>query len=691
MNVSYRRGVGLLVVCMAVNIVMLIYSTNIHSDILFMKFLMDDLVSGGEWSAWRFSPAPSYFPDMVLYALVYFSTTLVPLQLVAITAAQVIIIGVVSIWLVRLINPKKSNLFHLVPLFFLLVSLIATSHYSKESEIGIFFSSNNIQVPTVISSMLLLGLAILFIQRPRRITALLFVIVGSLGYASSAVFVICFLLPFMATLAALAAYLKVTRMLESYQSVFRLSLLFMFSQILGYSLSWFLTYNSPLSGRLPISIDGAKASLVQLWKATLYLYDPSTPWSFFAAVLFLIAVLYSLINSCSFAFRLIKVARRKAEIQVLSADRFTIGELIICLFFLFVTGTSIFGSVLSGGFVDRYGYRYFETFIAVSIILSAFFLERQLPARSKPVVIVFIVAVSLVGTIMSGYLLKEANKDREFSSLMREGAYNGEAKVTALCLDSAKQTGADLKAGIADYWMSRGVMFYMSDPKFILQSTDALKPFFWISSMAALKYPQKYGAEVYNFVVADDGKYGRLMGYDIATISKRIPGGYSVISCEGSTSSILYYGSDVLNLRLKEVHEAFLLSSIGSGSARYTGAELPGIVGVAVGSSRIATAADPSGILAYGPYIDLPGGKYVASLEFDSEPQFDSPVGRVEIGKFDSVVPTILYGGDIPSNVRIINVGFSVPKKGIEKLEVHVVFNGRGSLKINSLRLIGEQ
>jgi hypothetical protein len=691
MNVSFRWGVWGVAVCMAVNIVMLIYSTNIHSDILFMKFLMDDLVSGGEWSSWRFSPAPSYFPDMILYALAYFSTKLVPLQILAITAAQVIIIGVVSIWLVRLINPKRSSLFQLVPLFFLLVSLVATSHYSKDSEIGIFFSSNNIQVPTMISSLLLLGLAIVFIQRPRKITALLFVMVGALGYASSAVFIICFLLPFMATLAVSAVYLKVTRMLESYQAILRLSLLFVFSQLFGYALSYVLTYNSPLNGRLPISLEGAKTSIVQLWKATLYLYDSSTPWSLFAAVVFLVAFLYSLINSGLFLFGLVKITRETMEVQTSDVDKSLVGKLIICVFFMFVTGSSIFGSVLSGGFVDRYGYRYFETFIAVSVILFAFFLERQLSEKSKSIVITVIVTVSLVGTIMSVYLLKEANKEREFSSLIREGAYNGEAKVTALCLDNARHSGVDLKAGIADYWMSRGVMFYMRDPKFILQSTDTLKPFFWISSTAALKYPEKYGAEVYNFVVADDGRYGKLMGYDVATISKMIPGGYSVISCEGSTSSILYYSSNALDFRLKAVHEAFLLSSIGSGSALYSGAELPGIVGAVVGSSRAATAADASGIMAYGPYIDLPSGKYVATLEFDSKPQSDSSVGRIEIGRFDSAVPTILYGGNLPSNVGTISAEFSVPEKGIEKLEVHVIFNGRGSLKINSLRLVGRQ
>lgn len=691
MNVSFRWGLLILVVCMAVSIVTLVYSTNIHSDILFMKFLMDDLVSGGEWSAWRLSPAPSYFPDMILYAIVYFTTTLVPLQILTITAGQVIVIGVTSTWLVRLINPKVSKLFQLVPLFFLLISLIAASHYSKDSEIGIFFSSNNIQVPTMISSLLLLGLAIVFVQRPKKITALLFVMVGSLGYASSAVFIICFSLPFIATLAASAAYLKISRTLGCYRAILRLSLLFVFSQVLGYILSYLLTYNSPLSGRLPISFEGTKASLAQLWKATLYLFDPSTPWSLCAAVLFLVAFLYSVINSGIFAFRLIKSVKQKMTIPVPDADKTLVGEIIGCLFFLFVTGSSILGSVLSGGFIDRYGYRYFETFIAVSVVLVAVFLNKQLPGKAKSSVITVIVVVAMVVTTISGYMLKEANKSREFSDLVREGAYNGQAKATALCIDNAKNSGVDLQAGIADYWMSRGVMFYMRDPTFILQSTDNLKPFFWISSIAALKYPEKYGAEMYNFVVVDDGKYGKLMGYDLATISKRLPDGYGVIGCEGSTSSIIYYNDNALNLRLKEVHGTFLLSETGRGAAQYSGAELPGIVGAVVDSSRIASGADASGIMAYGPYIDLPGGKYIASMEFDSKPQSDSPVGRVEIGRFDSAVPTVLYGGDLASNARTVNVGFSVPKKGIEKLEVHVIFNGNGSLKINSLRLVGEQ
>lgn len=146
--------------CLIASLISLVYSTNIHSDILFMKYLLDDISSGGNWSDWRLSPAPSYFPDLVIYALAYSVSNLAPVQIILTTATQAIIVTLLSIALTRQLNPNTPRAAKLAIMALTLLCLITTSQYTLESSIGIFFGSNNIQTPTMISSLALLWLAL---------------------------------------------------------------------------------------------------------------------------------------------------------------------------------------------------------------------------------------------------------------------------------------------------------------------------------------------------------------------------------------------------------------------------------------------------------------------------------------------------------------------------------------------------
>jgi hypothetical protein len=647
-----------------------------HSDILFMKYLLDDISSGGNWSDWRFSPAPSYFPDLILYLLAYSATSLAPLQIMLTTAAQAIIITLLSITLIRRINPSASQAATLSLMALALLCITTTSQYTLDSRIGIFFGSNNIQVPTLISSLALLWIALSIAEEKTKINTIAFLIIGALGYASSATFIICFTVPFIVTLTAIAIRSKMKACDKSIKSSVFILLLFLASQAIGHALSSAITFNSPLDGRIPLSLEGAKSSATQFLKATQFIFDPSTPTAFFTALVFFAAFVYALFNGAKL---LISTFESKKTNPV------SMQEQLITLFFLLTTASSFFGAILSGGFIDKFGYRYFETFIALSAVLSVYFIEKTLSAKAKKHSVIFIALFSVLITSASLISL-ERGRSLPFSELLEHGAFKDQEQSTASCLDKLIERGVPLKAGIADYWMSRGVMFYAKNNIYINQSTDQFRPFFWISSIGPMRQPEKYNASVYNFVIADNGTLGHIMGFDTESLKQKAPAGFEIFSCSGSTSEVFYYPSSNLDSHVKNIQKQFLFSELGHGSATFSGSDLPGLIGQVNGTGRSASANDGSGILSFGPYISLPHGTYIATMDFNAELQGNSAPGRIEIGKFSEAPPIILYSGEIPKNKTSIDMEFSITGKALDQIEAHVIFNGTGSLKIHSLR-----
>ncbi|MFS2113623.1 hypothetical protein [Herbaspirillum frisingense] len=667
--------------CLVVSLAALVYSTNMHSDILFMKYLLDDISSGGRWSDWRFSPAPSYFPDLLIYFVAYTITKLVPLQIILTTAAQAIIIALLAVSLLRRLNPGISQAAKLAAVALVLLCVITTGQYTIDSKIGIFFGSNNIQVPTLISSLALLCLALGLAEKRTVLAAAGFVLIGALGFASSAIFIICFALPFLAAVAIIAVRSKLdTRDQDFRSSLFILSL-FIASQIAGYALSKAITFNSPLDGRIPLSLAGAKSSFSQFLQATQFLFDQATHTAFLTACVFLATVVYGMAKALRLPVEILQRSTKTSR---------SVQEQMVVLFFLLTTGSSFFGAILSGGFIDKFGYRYFETFIAVSAVLAIYFIDRSLTEKGKKLAQACVVSLSVLATGCSIAVL-EGGRTLSFPELLTDGAFKDQEQITAKCLDSLIGSGVPLKAGVADYWMARGVMYYMKNLNFISQSTDQLRPFFWISSIGYIRQPEKYHAESYNFVIADNSHLGHLMGFDSQSLKKVAPTGYRALSCAGTTNEVLYYPAGELDALVKEKQRNFMFSTLGRGMASFSGAELPGLIGHVNGKERTVTAADGSGILAYGPYISLPHGKFKAVLEYDAEAGGQAAAGRIEIGRFDENSRTILYSGDIPAGEHSLTAALDIRDKALERVEAHIIFNGAGKLTIKQLQFIGEQ
>lgn len=510
-----------------------------------------------------------------------------------------------------------------------------------------------------------------------RIKDAVFFIVGVLGFVSSAVFVICFALPF-------ACLLVLGLMLQSgsreRRRAARVAMIFLVSQIVGFAISKIVIFNSPLDGRIPISIDSAKASVFQLIQATKYIFDPSTPFAFAMASVFFLFFAFSVFKSVVIIIALFRKEQLSAGDQSIK---------LICIFFVLSVFCSVAGSVFSGGFMDNFGYRYFEVFIALSLLIGILVVDGGLGQRYKDVAIGFIALGCFSVTVISIFFL-ESSRSKSIGDLVSRGAFNEQEAATAQCIDDLVANGLPLKAGISDYWLSRGVMFFSKSKIFISQSSQALEPFFWISSIAPILRPGNYGASHYNFVISNNSEIGGLTGFNTEAISRLIPEGYELFSCKKSSSHIFYYSSGDLNACLKKVHESFLFSMRGIGAASYTGSQLPGLIGKVNGRSRMAGAGDGAGILTFGPYVTLPKGKYLAVLDFELDERVQGG-SRVQVGRFDSNVATILASKALPVGAHKLEVPFEVESSSLERVEVRTKFGGNGSLLVNGLVITREK
>ena len=106
-NEKVTLAISILILALTTSL--LWFKISIHSDSLFLDSLAKDLFEqNGKWSDWRFSPAPAYFPDMLLYFLAY---TILPnaySRIFFVSVAQIIILTFAVTWTSKQIYHKNK-------------------------------------------------------------------------------------------------------------------------------------------------------------------------------------------------------------------------------------------------------------------------------------------------------------------------------------------------------------------------------------------------------------------------------------------------------------------------------------------------------------------------------------------------------------------------------------------------------
>ncbi|MCP1440871.1 hypothetical protein J3D54_000003 [Pseudomonas sp. GGS8] len=682
-----RHLLPTLIACLLTSILLLVFTTKIHSDILFMRFLLDDIfLNGGSWSDWKMSPAPSYFPDMIIYLASYLLSKNIVFEIIFVTFVQIGAIGTLCVWLTKRLLPNSSRAVQYIPLLALLLTVVTSDHFTGsdltgKTNIAIYFISNNIQVPTLISGLILLGLAITFLTKQKITTAFLFLIIAAIAQASSAVFLICFTLPFFLTLIALIAHATINKNRTLTKTLTKLTILLGTSQIAGYYITNAITFNSPLQGRIYPTLQRAEISLDYLISGLQNLLNPTTPWVVISFIFFATTVTYALFKSITLACKTFTTVNHTSNLPNLTET----SQFLICVFFLTTTATSILGSIISGGFADVSGFRYFMTFIALSIPVSLLFIDKKERLSKYKHTPITLTILALALTIPSAIFVILKNKDTEINDTIRYGAFYDDSRDIASCIQNSELSGIRLTSGIANYIDSRATMYYLNRSHYILSSDNNLDPSFWITTQGPVATPLKYGITNYNFIVAQDNEIGLISGFDIKNLTNKIPKNYKKLACNDSGTSLLIFEGDTLDKALRTRQQNALFKNYGRGSALYNGSDLPGLIGTVSSNSKIVTPPEKAGILSYGPYLSLPHGNYKLTLNTTSSDSASLIVGKIEVGDFASKQPTILYSGEIQSSDRDKSIRFTTPENGIEQLEVHITYNGSGSLELRSI------
>lgn len=241
---------GLAWVLLAALSVLLIFRVDLHSDLLFLDNLMTDLVrQGGHWSDWKLTPAPAYFPDMLLYAIAYFILPNPVWRILFVSMAQALLLAWVCNWLAGRI---KLDLSH--PARCVIVLLVATVVLvSAHSNMWLFFNSTNNHFAALLFSLLSTGWVLRYLERPSVAHALLIITGGALAKASTIVFTISFTLPLLCTLGISLVVLRKNRLMRS--RILQVAAMLIASQIVAAALEELLVCHSALTGRVAI-VDG---------------------------------------------------------------------------------------------------------------------------------------------------------------------------------------------------------------------------------------------------------------------------------------------------------------------------------------------------------------------------------------------------------------------------------------------------
>lgn len=322
------------------------------------------------------------------------------------------------------------------------------------------------------------------------------------------------------------------------------------------------------------------------------------------------------------------------------------------------------------------------TFMSMCATLSALALSTDLPISTRyfiamltwPVVVTvcgtgclagrkhfaasaLLTSLGVVSMGYSTYRLVEKNG-------MRTEHYPSEIA----CIDQALQSAGAVN-GVSHYWDAKYLQNFSHQPLAIAQYYEDLREMPWITSSSYFK-------NGYDFVIISrHPKTGIQISPEPIQRINDNPGKVSV--CGNRT--VVTYSQHSLHMRkFAEAGDRY----------QWQGCELPSIIGQQTPQCEIAKKdASQSGVLTYGPYEPLPAGQYELQLTYSSLQDAAQAVAQWEVVVgTQSIAKGALNGSN--RAMATLNVPFRVePGQHLEKFEFKTVANPGQGLKVMSLDL----
>ncbi|WP_267847298.1 hypothetical protein [Robbsia betulipollinis] len=646
----------------------------LDSDQLYMEGISKDLLLlGGHWSDWKFSPAPDYFPDMLLYLLCAKFIASTVCRIFIVSALQVVFLSAAVVWLARTLHPAVSA--RALAILLLLIGFFTL--VCAKSAIWIYFYSTNSHFASLLLTVFNLAVAIRFFRRPSAGKAVLFIATGILAALSTRIYFLSFLFP--AILFALFLLTRKGRALfpdigAGTKIGFALAnpLTFVVENVL----SPLISKNDVLGQRVPFTLKAARNSLKLCFETLVNSFSLESGYRLVFSVAALACVLFLISKArTGTLFRnpadsRAPVGRESAEQAATQVDGFAFVALFVC----FVAPINFLGAVLSGGYVDLEGFRYFAGLIAVVMVLAVTvadrdgFLLRRHVGWSCRAVAIFLTLAS------AGFFLAGRSHDAGVPPIVS-------------CLDKIEKDGFHLEAGTADYWYARGVSHYLPNKNWIVTTDHDMSPLFWMSSLGPIAKRQHYGYH-YNFVIIRDPGTPIYFDYTAQTIGKLLPEPSRKLYCPASHATVWIYANDDLDVALKNAFDQFLFNKGLAGTFAQAGQSLPGTTGAMSGTTRRAAAGtDAAGFLTYGPYANLRKGRYRVTISYVTRGG-DGGNYLDMIGTVKAKTGVQLFRQELQRDgEHEIGTVIDTEQNAIGNFEVRTWFSGHGELVFKNLTI----
>lgn len=513
---------------LALSASLLRFQTVLQSDSLFLDDLFTDLLHhGGRWTEWKFSSAPAFVPDMLLYWLAMPLFSEATTRIFFVSVVQVLLLAAALLWCARKINPALSKSAEVSIL--LLLSLFTAA--SGQSSMWLYFYSTNNHLASVFFGLTGTGLMLSYLERPRAASAALLVAGSAAALLSTQLFVLSFMAPVLMLLAA--AWLMLGPHHAQRRPLQRLIGLLLLAQVLATLLGKLMIRNVANEGRIHPSPETAGAALRNFMQAVATAFTPDNRLTLICALLVPLALGW-------LAWRLLRAATlRQQGVSIAAGEwRFGAAAALLCV----VLPINLLGVILSGGFGDPYSFRYLAFPLTLALLLAVIRLDL-LPGRSIATIATIAAQLALGLTVLASSIriTRHAPPPLVDASALAAG-----------CLAQLESEGFPLKAGIADYWNARGVSYQLPHRNPILVTTSTLAPDFHVSTLGPVLRPQNYPAHDYNFAVLYGASQPVNPQYTAAAMRQALPAPARVASCGNGKLEIWLYQDGSLDRAVKQ-------------------------------------------------------------------------------------------------------------------------------------------
>ncbi|MES2204576.1 MAG: hypothetical protein V4496_05065 [Pseudomonadota bacterium] len=516
------------------------FRISLNSDSLFLEGVARDLFDlGGQWSDWRMSPAPAYVPDMMLYFLSYkiFPHTIDRIFFVSVM--QVFLLALAIIWASKQIYPQIS----IRALALEIVILAFVTLVSAHSNMWLYFYSTNNHFASLLFALICSGLVIRYYAKPSIIVAILLVFFAAIAIASTVIFIASFLAPaiLLAVLMLIVAANTTFRELKIKVGRVVGILVLLVSSFFAYRIiNAIITFNEPLKHRVPRTIHSASLSFEFFLQGFKSAFNLSNGFTFFLSSFIAVAFIFLCV-------RFLRVIRFQGNgVSVSSSAHWRLA--LSCVFLCVVLPVNISGVILSGGYGDISGYRYFTFPLTLILILAVIMLDSRAFFSSKKWTSSF-VFITIVLVYFSILVFKTHHVKQQPPS-----------EAIVRCIVDLIKKDVLLQEGVSDYWNARGVSEFLPNKNaIIVVNSNNLMPRFWMSTIGPMHRFSTYHY-YYNFAILRETKMDAKDEYTPDIFGKTLPMPSAVYKCSDANAEIWYYGNNHLDAALEPVFKRFMLN-----------------------------------------------------------------------------------------------------------------------------------